>query len=197
MSFSELNMQMTWEAVKQKARSFLLKENLSGRHQYLPEKEREIQHNLEDLRFGVWGMGYSKLAQHYEIHSSQVFCWPILQPRPRFFTTEESCSAQSNLLFLFLNIYLMHSTSHKQLVCGSVTTEPFQSTQSNSCSFNNNIKIRMCPTTGSFWVIHSKIINFQPQRARKPDPLCMISCWSVGRISVHPDKTIIHLRKQK
>ena len=91
---------------------------------------------------GTWrvGNGICRTATMLWDTLFTMFGWPIQRPRPRLLTTEESCSVQSNLLFFFFNIYLMHSTSRKQLVCVPVTTEPFQSIQTNGCSLNRQEK---------------------------------------------------------
>lgn len=49
------NIQTIWEAVTQKARSFLLKEHLNGRHCYLPEKKRRNIGYLETRNTGAGG----------------------------------------------------------------------------------------------------------------------------------------------
>ena len=50
-------MSMTWEAASPKARSFLLKEHLNGRHYHLSEKKRK---NVGYLKtWGTGGVGYN------------------------------------------------------------------------------------------------------------------------------------------
>lgn len=62
-SKTNANIQMIWEAVTQKARSFLLKEHLNGRHYYLPEKKGRNIGYLETWNTGVGG--YNTQDWHY------------------------------------------------------------------------------------------------------------------------------------
>lgn len=85
-------------------------------------------------------MEYAGPPLCYEIHCSQcsvgLFSNQGLDPSQ----LKNPALYNQTYFSFFFNIYLMHSTSRKQLVCVPVTTEPFQSIQTNGCSLNRQEK---------------------------------------------------------